>query len=194
MLDINLSSYGDYFPVAFFSLLFFSALYDLKFHKIKNSIVLFIFILGFTYQILFGKGFFTSFFGALIGFAIFLPAYIFKITGAGDVKLIAATGSFLGFDNALISILATLIAGGIFGAAIMLVNGRLYQLIEDFYFAILNFQNGLGVSAFKIQHRNNHSLQTHHEKSGQYKIPEKRVQKFPYAIAIATGAFIAWKY
>ena len=41
-------------------------------------------------------GFCTSILGFLIGFLIILPGYLLKMTGAGDLKLMAAVGALVG--------------------------------------------------------------------------------------------------
>jgi prepilin peptidase CpaA len=64
--------------------------------------------------------------GVLVGFLMLLPFYALGGMGAGDVKLLAAVGSFLGPYGALLAGLFTLIAGGVLGVA-MLVGQR----IED---------------------------------------------------------------
>ena len=48
--------------------------------------------------------------GLASGFAIMLPLYALKVMGAGDVKLMAMAGAFLGLPDA---VLYTFIAGGV---------------------------------------------------------------------------------
>lgn len=64
--------------------------------------------------------------GVLVGFLMLLPFYALGGMGAGDVKLLAAVGSFLGPYGALLAGLFTLIAGGVLGVAMLL-----WQRIED---------------------------------------------------------------
>jgi prepilin peptidase CpaA len=51
--------------------------------------------------------------GLALGFAVMLPIYAFRLTGAGDVKLMAMTGSFLGLWGTLHAILFTFVAAGL---------------------------------------------------------------------------------
>ena len=57
--------------------------------------------------------------GAAIGTAVLLPFYLLRGMGAGDVKLMAATGSFLGCHDAITAGLLTLIAGFFLGIAFL---------------------------------------------------------------------------
>lgn len=50
--------------------------------------------------------------GLLVGFALFLPGYVFRQMGAGDVKLMGAIGAFFGVAGAFKVVLAAYIMGG----------------------------------------------------------------------------------
>lgn len=60
--------------------------------------------------------------GMLAGLAIMLPAYVLRVMGAGDVKLMAMVGAFLGYGQILQATLATFLIGGI--AAIVFAISR----------------------------------------------------------------------
>ncbi|MGZ5194992.1 MAG: A24 family peptidase [Ramlibacter sp.] len=62
-------------------------------------------------------GFLSALGGLVAGFAILLPAYAAKVMGAGDVKLMAMAGAFLGWPETLLAVLFTLLAGGAFALA-----------------------------------------------------------------------------
>jgi prepilin peptidase CpaA len=51
--------------------------------------------------------------GLATGFVIMLPLYALKVMGAGDVKLMAMAGAFLGVPDTLYAVLYTFIAGGV---------------------------------------------------------------------------------
>jgi prepilin peptidase CpaA len=55
--------------------------------------------------------------GAAVGFALLLPGYILGGTGAGDVKLLAALGIWLGPAGALMAFFYSAIAGGVLAVA-----------------------------------------------------------------------------
>lgn len=51
--------------------------------------------------------------GLLVGLVILLPGYLLGVTGAGDVKLMAAVGTFLGPLGVLQAALASILVGGV---------------------------------------------------------------------------------
>jgi prepilin peptidase CpaA len=55
--------------------------------------------------------------GAVIGFTVMLPGFIFGGTGAGDVKLLAALGTWLGPAGVVMAFLYSAIAGGVLAVA-----------------------------------------------------------------------------
>jgi prepilin peptidase CpaA len=61
-----------------------------------------------------GAGILSALGGLAIGLAVLLPMYVLRVMGAGDVKLMAAAGAFLGTSEILYAILFTFIAGGVF--------------------------------------------------------------------------------
>ncbi len=64
-----------------------------------------------------GLGFFSALGGFAIGLGALLPLYLLRTMGAGDVKLMAMTGAFLGPAAIPGAVLMTLIAGGILALA-----------------------------------------------------------------------------
>ena len=69
--------------------------------------------------------------GLAVGLAAFLPAYLFRIMGAGDVKLMAMVGAFLGPWSTVGAVLSTLIAGGVLTLALALSGGRLGRMLHN---------------------------------------------------------------
>jgi prepilin peptidase CpaA len=51
--------------------------------------------------------------GAAVGLGVLLPLYVIRVMGAGDVKLMAMAGAFLGAGATLQALLFTLVAGGL---------------------------------------------------------------------------------
>lgn len=58
-------------------------------------------------------GFLWALGGLATGFALMLPLYALKVMGAGDVKLMAMAGAFLGMPDTLYAVLYTFITGGV---------------------------------------------------------------------------------
>jgi prepilin peptidase CpaA len=58
--------------------------------------------------------------GALLGGSLLLPLYALRGCGAGDVKLMATVGAFVGFGSAPEAVLYTLLAGGLLSAVYLI--------------------------------------------------------------------------
>jgi prepilin peptidase CpaA len=69
--------------------------------------------------------------GWFVGVAFFLPFFALGGMGAGDVKLLAAIGAWLGPGPAVWVALFSLIAGGIIGLVVALSYGYLTQAIAN---------------------------------------------------------------
>jgi len=61
--------------------------------------------------------------GGLLGLALMLPGYLFGGTGGGDVKLLAAIGTFLGPGRTLSAFIGAALAGGVIAVGIALHRG-----------------------------------------------------------------------
>jgi len=88
---------------------------DLRRHRIPNALVLGGLLTALALQSFAGgwQGLGAGLLGATTGLACFIPFYMLRGMGAGDVKLLAVVGAFLGPKGALLAALATLIAGGV---------------------------------------------------------------------------------
>jgi len=69
--------------------------------------------------------------GLAVGLTAFLPAYVFRIIGAGDVKLVAMVGAFLGPWSTVGAVLSMLIAGGVLAVGYALCAGRLGRMLQN---------------------------------------------------------------
>lgn len=74
-------------------------------------------------------GLVASLLGLGLGVTLMLPGHLFGATGAGDVKLFAAVGAFLGPAGILSAFLYTAIAGGVLAVVIAIRRGRARQAI-----------------------------------------------------------------
>ena len=63
--------------------------------------------------------------------AILLPGWLMGFTGAGDVKLMAAVGAWLGHPEGFIAAVATLIAGGLIAVVVAARRGILKQALRN---------------------------------------------------------------
>jgi prepilin peptidase CpaA len=67
--------------------------------------------------------------GVLVGLALMLPGHVIGATGAGDVKLMAAVGSFLGPGLAFRAFLYSALAGGVLALTIAARRGLLTDTV-----------------------------------------------------------------
>lgn len=156
-------------------LLLVAAVCDYRTHRIPNQLVLWGTLFGVIYTatvppfvhatVLFPIS------GFLVGLLLFMPLYLVRAMGAGDVKLLAMTGAFLGPLETLYAALATVIAGGFLAIMWVVARGRTIRMLQNI---TLFFQLGLlGALAGST--------------SGLRIAPETSAGKLPYGIAIAIG-------
>jgi prepilin peptidase CpaA len=102
-----------------------AALVDLHTRRIPNLLTIAAALVGLLLNVLRsgGPGALACGAGLLTGFATFLPFYLARGFGAGDVKAMAAVGAFLGPKGALLAAAWTLGVGGL-GALLMLATLR----------------------------------------------------------------------
>jgi prepilin peptidase CpaA len=76
-------------------------------------------------------GFFWAFEGMSLGLLMMLPLYLIKTTGAGDVKLMAMVGAFLGVPDIFYVVVTTFIVGGIAAVGFAMFNGVLGRMLSN---------------------------------------------------------------
>ena len=106
--------------------------------------------------------------GIAAGLLLMLPGHIIGATGAGDVKLMAAVGGFVGPALVLNAFLGTAVVGGVFAVAVAMRRGRLMDTIAG------TSQLVAAPSAAKVE----------------IEAPA-RANRFAYGPAIAVGSLIA---
>ncbi|UIF86858.1 prepilin peptidase [Cupriavidus sp. UYPR2.512] len=107
---------------------------DIQWRRIPNWLTFGAWLLAWPVQIClhgFQAGTWTWALGWLTGFFLFLPFYLLRGMAAGDVKLIAAVGAWLGAGMALRITLATFVLGGLWGIAAAIRSGQGRQLFES---------------------------------------------------------------
>jgi prepilin peptidase CpaA len=103
-----------------------AAILDLRTHRIPNWLTLPALLLGFIlrFALLGPPGVLSGLLGLLVGAGLFLLPYMLGGMGAGDVKLMAVVGAFLGPAGALWAVLFTGVAGGVLAVTWALLRGR----------------------------------------------------------------------
>jgi prepilin peptidase CpaA len=102
--------------------LFAAAWWDMRAHRIPNGIVACGMAFGLGWHALApaGTGLLPALAGLGLGLVLFLPLYRLRAMGAGDVKLMAMAGAFLGPADVLGAMLGTFVAGGVVGVGLVL--------------------------------------------------------------------------
>ncbi|WP_338760069.1 prepilin peptidase [Massilia sp. METH4] len=159
--------------------------HDLRARRIPNAIVFPGALAGLALHALLpaGSGLFGTPMGSLgilsalgglaLGLAILLPMYVFRLMGAGDVKLLAMVGAFAGHGDILAVGIAALLAGGVLALAVAAAQGILGRVLNNTWQTLL------------------HAGLTHMRDGMALPDPSGRL---PYAVAIAAGtaACVAW--
>src|SRR5262245_15784803 len=82
----------------------------------------------------------TSIAGWLVGAGLFLPMFVLGGMGAGDVKLAACVGAWLGPKTALWVALYSAIAGGIMAVAVALATGYFRQALSNIWLLLAHWR------------------------------------------------------
>jgi prepilin peptidase CpaA len=116
-------------------LLGIAAVSDLRTYRIPNWLTLSGVIFGLAYNALLPavpeQGLAWAAQGMLLCFAISLPLYVIRAMGAGDVKLMAMVGAFLGVTDAPYVIASIFITGGAAALLFAAWHGALGRLLHN---------------------------------------------------------------
>ncbi|MEJ2115002.1 MAG: A24 family peptidase [Gammaproteobacteria bacterium] len=148
---------------------------DLKAHRISNILSLGGVITGLVLHgwVLGLDGLLASLGGLLLGFAVLLPLYMLGGMAAGDVKLMAAVGAFIGPESTLNAIVFTLIAGMIMGICTLIFHGELVAWCKRY----------LSTAKYTVL-----TGQVNYVPPSPGDTASKR---FPYSLAISTGTCLS---
>lgn len=147
--------------------------HDIKSRRIPNWLIIAGLTSSLFYQTFSGYGFTFWLTGLGVGFLCFLPLYVIRAMGAGDVKLMAAVGSFIGGIAAFQTVLLTLLAGGALALLVMLWN-RSWKLV---------FQN-IGLMTANM------TIAAMTRQLPKAEAPVKSAGNLPYGVAIAAGTLL----
>lgn len=114
-------------------LLILSILFDVMKRKIPNFLTFPVILSAMITSIIFGglNGILFSLAGFLVGMLVFLLPFAMGGMGAGDVKLMGAIGSLMGWRFVLKTALLTGIVGGILALGYVVFAGKLLQTLKN---------------------------------------------------------------
>jgi prepilin peptidase CpaA len=177
-LDLLMLLASDFRMGGLFVLLVMAAVSDVRFYRIPNWLT----FGGMVFALIYGTfaartpmaGAMNALGGLGTGFAIMLPFYVLRIMGAGDVKLMAMVGAFLGPYQTLQAILFTCIAGGFAAVAVAIHRRRLGHMLAN----VKDAAQGIVVSGIAGV-RPNGTIDT-----------RQSIGKLPYGICICVGTVV----
>jgi prepilin peptidase CpaA len=160
--------------------LFFSlwmAWMDVRTHRIPNVLNLFCALSGIGYQIgaggLYGLG--DGLLGLLLGFGLLIGFYMFAGLGAGDVKALAALGTWLGPWNTVLLFIFMGLSGLPLAIIFLWYRGQLLTKLRKFWAFVLN----LALLRYSARERD--------AAANPGKSSPASEERMPYAVAIALG-------
>jgi prepilin peptidase CpaA len=161
---------------ALVGLVFIAAVHDFRFRRIPNWLTLSGVVLGIGLNTLLSAqhGFVTALLGTLLPLALYLPLYLLRAMGAGDVKLMAAVGAIAGPRNWVEIVVWTALAGGILGLIVAIRNGRLQTTLL----------NVLTVASELTR------LRSPAKRDQALDVRSDRSMRMPHGIAIAAGSVV----
>lgn len=148
---------------------------DVRTRRIPNTLTLGGTVLALVYAVYAGgiQGALASLAGWATGLAIFLPIFLLRGLGAGDVKLMACLGAWLGPTLALWTAAYAALAGGVAALAVALATGYMRTAVDNLY---------LLLSHFRVAGVRPHPDLTLERGKGP---------RLPYALPIAAGTVVA---
>ena len=175
---------------ALLALLLAATVIDVRTRRIPNVLVASGMLIGFAVHAIApaGDGLFAATWGSIgfvqsllgwgAGLALFLPLHLLRALGAGDVKLLAMVGAWLGVPLLVGATLLTLLAGGAMALTVMLLSRTSRQVLGNVRFmlttALIGAQTG---------------------RLAALAAPPASSARLPYALAILVGtaAQLAWQ-
>lgn len=156
-----------------------AAVTDCRTRRIPNLLTLPAFVGGLCWAVMVGglTGLADSLLAAAVVMAPFVLMFVFAGGGAGDAKLMAAIGAWLGIIGGLLTLVMVMIAGGLLSFIIMIYrrNGR--DVAANFQWIL----DSLRTAVFKRGRAR-----------GDYVLPSVEVlHTMPYGLAILFGTCIA---
>jgi prepilin peptidase CpaA len=130
------------FNISVGTLVALACLSDLRTRRIPNVLTLSAAAAGLLFHIAAGgwaaAGW--SLLGLFVGALLFFPMFALRGMGAGDVKLLAAVGAWLGPGQVVAVAVTTSIAGGVIAVAVALAHGYLRKALTNLYLLLVHWR------------------------------------------------------
>ena len=164
----------------------FAAVTDIRTFKIYHAVTLPLLLSGFFFRFLLGGwvGLGDSLTGAFFGFASLLIFYLLGGMGAGDVKLMAGVGAWLGMPLTFHVFLAASLAAGVYAVVLVVLNHGVSETVVYFQLSWLRLMS--------LRRR----LGTDSRIEDEVKRDDRSRRLIPFAAMILVGIFAAliWEH
>lgn len=161
-----------------------AAVYDIRFRRIPNWLVLAGIVTGFIWNIYAspadaglvsrtGQGLLHAAAGLGLGFILYFPLYLLRARGAGDVKLLAAAGCITGAGNCFWVFLLTAVLGGLIALVLLMFRGRVRHTFLNVAWIMKDIL----------------SLRAPYKSSEELDVTTTKGMRLPHGAMIAVGAF-----
>ncbi len=126
------------------AVLLVAAVYDVRFRRIPNWITVTGVALGLALNtFLWGlPGVWFSLRGLGLGFGVYFLLYLIRAMGAGDVKLMAAVGAMVGWEDWLGIFVITALLGGLMALILATSHGRIKKTLWNVGFILSELKSG----------------------------------------------------
>ncbi|GKX67421.1 A24 family peptidase [Inconstantimicrobium mannanitabidum] len=130
---------------------------DIKENKIKNKHLIIPLVLGIVLSFISGgvEGMKDSLLGMIIPIGIFFVVFLFRMFGAGDIKLYCTIGAIMGVKFIENNIIYSFLLAGIIVIVYLLITRKLTKKIIDIYFLLKNSIVTKSIGEFS-QHKYEH--------------------------------------
>lgn len=157
---------------------------DLRNFRIPNALTFPLIISGVAYHVIVGGlvGLQSSLLGAFFGLAILFMFYVIGAMGAGDVKLMAGVGAWLGMPGTVYVFSIAGLATGAYSFVLLAWRGRFGQVLARFR-----------IGLFRLRALGKH-LAAEQRVESVVKQCDRRLQLVPFAlmIAFAVSVVLIW--
>jgi prepilin peptidase CpaA len=161
-----------------------AAVMDVWKFKVYNALTIPLLLTGLLYHGVAGgiPGLQTSLMGLLFGFGVLIVIYAMGGMGAGDVKLMAAVGAWLGMPLTFYVFALSALASGAYAAVLILASGNLRESwieLQVVLFRIMAFGHYLGADG---------------RLEAELKRPDRHQRLVPFGamLAVGLGLILGW--
>jgi prepilin peptidase CpaA len=124
------------------AILILACITDLRTRRIPNALTFSAVVAALLFHLLTGglsaAGWSVA--GCLLGALLFFPMFALRGMGAGDVKLLAAVGAWLGPSQVAMAALATSVAGGAIAIVVALARGYLNAAARNLWVLLMHWR------------------------------------------------------